>query len=614
MSLSLLDDLVATADVLLAPPPAPASLQDFSKRIILPEAGRGGFAWGMHPAQTAALLLWACGRWPRLVLIAPAQDGKTTALILILLHELIERRQPVVYAATDRRLVAALWRAKIRATMLASGMGDLLPEQGLGAGGGSPDDVLIGLARLYMLGAGASNGAGQAGITGRTVIIDEAGKLRRPQFAYLQDRNRSYGLEARTLVSGTLERDQDDLLLAEYDRSTAGRMVYPCPHCGAWQRLEWAQVDLERAVLTCTSERKCTITDDDRQAILPLGRFVHRGQSIDAQGQVVGHPIATETAGVRWTCLDSPLRNLGKLVAEYRAHVAFRETYRDHEPMRQFHHAELVEIYTDDESDLQVHEQDLAIRSAQAAYEAGTIPAEADLVTGAIDVQWRRLYWVILAYACATGTWWIIDHGRLGLSLDGDDATPEQMRAGLDRLRARFIDGFPVAGKSERRPVDLVAVDTADGATRPNLLPWLRGRKGWWPTRGQSDRQEADPGSGRVVEQVPGVLTAYRKEDSLPVWVQLAIHVDALKEEVMRALARPMGTPAAGHLPPGEAADGELVRELCAERKESTLTGWRWVRRHKHNHRLDGTVYALALAKWRAARRAGRVIKPKAVP
>jgi phage terminase large subunit GpA-like protein len=135
------------------------------------------------------------------------------------------------------------------------------------------------------------------------------------------------------------------------------------------------------------------------------------------------------------------------------------------------------------------------------------------------------------------------------------------------------------------------------------VLPWLRGRKGWWPVRGQSDRQEADPGSGRIIEQLPGVLTAYRQETALPSWVQLAIHVDALKEEVMRALARPAGTPGAGHLPPGEAADGELVRELCAERKEQTITGWRWVRRHKHNHRLDASVYALALAKWRASHR-----------
>ena len=129
--------------------------------------------------------------------------------------------------------------------------------------------------------------------------------------------------------------------------------------------------------------------------------------------------------------------------------------------------------------------------------------------------------------------------------------------------------------------------------------------------RGQSDRQEADPGSGKVIEQVPGVLTAYRKEESLPAWHQLAIAVDGLKDDLVRALARDPAGPASGHLPHGEAADGELIRELCAERREQTVAGWKWIRRHKHNHRLDTSVYALALARWRAARRAGRIVKPK---
>lgn len=599
---------------ILAPPAPPRSLVEFANTVVIRDKKNHPVPldWRGHPAQRATILLWARGAYRRMVVLGPPQDGKTVLFAVLLLYSLVELGHPSMYAVTDQRLATNLWSQKMLPMVRESGHGWVLPTAGPGSGTGNPDSVLFNTGAWFnRLGAGAQNGAGQAGITSRLSVIDEASKIRGKQLTFLQDRNRSYADEAETVLTGTLEKDLGDYLLAEYERSTAGRLHYPCPHCGGWQPLEWKRVQLDlssetmaqaSAVLAC-AHCPALLTDAERVAMLPLGVLVMAGQRVelvDGQAVVTGDPPPVLTAGLRWTALDSPLQNLGALAVEFQRATELKTRFDDHDALRQFHHAALVEPYLDADDTLALREIDLATRSAQADYAIRTLPGEVDFVVISIDVQLRSVYWEALGWNVETGQSWILDYGRVPVCMDGVTPTEQQMHAALDVVDGKAADGWSFDNGTTLTPVR-GGIDTADGNTRPWVLTWLARRPSWHALRGQSERITPDIAAGTAVFRLPGVLAIYHQTTARPSWYQIAINVDQMKAEVYRAFARAPGSPGAMHLPSGEAADGPLIMQLTAERQEPTATGPRWVRRRKNNHYLDVTAYNVAFARWQAS-------------
>jgi phage terminase large subunit GpA-like protein len=605
--IDLLPDLTARLTGPLLPPPAPLPLIPFLRTLQVTEGDyQGSFDPGWHPGQRALIDLIAAGH-RRILFHKPAQDGGSTTVAGLIIHLLTQLRLTVVYATTDKILARKLYAAKIKPMMIASGLGHHLPDEGAGSGTGFTDDLILTNGNhLYILGAGAANGAGQAGVTAGVVVIDEVDKLRPAQRRFLHSRVKS-AANPLIIEFGTVDRDSDDGCEAEWQRTSAGRIHYPCPVCNTWQplnreRLAWNDDDAESTVvyrcLACPAE----ITESQRMAMLPRGLAVHHGQSI-VNNAVTGTITRGIPIGLKWNGLDSPIRKMPLLAAELNAaQRKHRDTGNAHD-LRQIIHDDFCERYRDHDQVLRLRETDLAARSSIAGLTRGEYPADAAVITIGQDVQLRSHYWLSLAYSPTDGRWWIVDYGRKAVCGDGDEPIEPQRTAVLDSIAERGAVGWTDADGSSHAAL-AVGVDTGDGNTRAHLLPWLLNHgEPYYAVKGLGSRTTADNAGGTATERLPGVLAVYRQpaQFGLPEWDQISVAVDELKAEILRALTRKPGEPGSGHLPAGEAADGYLIRALCAERLEETDKGPRWILAHRFNHYLDCAVYALALAKWKSA-------------
>ncbi|HEX3133801.1 MAG TPA: terminase gpA endonuclease subunit [Planctomycetota bacterium] len=614
-------DFLSSVLSILGPPAPPRRLSEVAGSLRITEGKRGPRTEAPkgdlldpneHHGQRAALRLVASRRHKVNVVIDCPQDGKDTGIVApLMVWSLNDLRRPVVYAATDKRLIGSLWRAKIEATMRASGYGHLFPDDGAGSNGGTPDDILFSTGvRAYLLGAGSVSGGGQAGVTAWLVVITEADKLRIVPRERIQDRNKSYADDALTLLIGTIDIDGQGGLHSLYSESTMGRLHHPCRHCGAWQPLEPDQVEYDATnadLARSTARIKCRAmgclwTEEDRQWSHARSAEVYAGQSVSGPPDapvVTGDPIPSEYGGLRLWAMDSPFRSLPAYAVEKRRCKEILARTGDHGPLRMFTRAEDCLPYQNQDEVLELREADLALRSTLAIHKRGESPADADICTVAIDQQLRRLLFVVLAYRTLDKNWWIIDYGFKGVCTEGEQPTDDQRRAALSAVEARVMAGYNRPSGHLLKPM-IGGVDTADGETRRGALPWILARPGWHALRGQGGDHDASDATGEAIFRMPGVLTIYNQTKSTPHWQQIAPAVDLMKADVTRDFARKPNTPGAGHLPQGEGAQDDLIRQLCAERQEMTDKGPVWVQKRRHNHYFDCTVYAKTLAEYLA--------------
>lgn len=618
---------LSLAAAFLGPPPPPRRLSEVAGSLRITEGPRGPrpespkgdlLDPNEHHGWRAALRLCASMRYRTVCVIGCPQDGKdTTVSGPLIVWALNDLRRSVVYATTDRRLISALWQAKVEATMKASGYAHLFPADGEGSAGGTPGGILFTSgARLYLLGAGASNGGGQAGVSSWLVIITEADKLRSKQREHLEDRNKSYQDERLTLLIGTLDSG-DKGQWATYHESTMGRMHHPCRHCAArtplnpaWQPLEPDQVqfDATNADLARSTARikcramGCLWDETDRKWSVARSVEVFAGQSVTGPADapvITGDPIPAEIGGLRIWAMDSPFRSMPEYAATLRDKKDRLARTGDHEPLKAFTESENVMPYENKDEVLKLRESDLALRSSLAIHALKQSPDDGDICVVTVDQQLRRLIFTSLIFRIHDEAWWIVDHDSVSICGEVEQPTEAQFITAATTIEARVMSGYARPSGQIIKPM-MGGIDTADGNTRERALKWMRQRPGWYAVRGQGGAHDASDALGEAVLRLPGVLTVYHQTKSVPHYQQIAIAVDIIKGEVMRALSRKPGSPGAGHLPKGEAAQGWLIRELCAEHQEMTPDGPVWIQDHRHNHRLDCTAYGLALAKYLA--------------
>jgi hypothetical protein len=86
-----------------------------------------------HVATFEILRAFAMGGYDEMVTLGPVQDTKTWSTTTVpTLYAIAELRRSVVIGWPDRSLAGKYWRGKLKPTMQASGLGDLLPVEGPG--------------------------------------------------------------------------------------------------------------------------------------------------------------------------------------------------------------------------------------------------------------------------------------------------------------------------------------------------------------------------------------------------------------------------------------------------------------------------------------------------
>lgn len=524
------------------------------------------------------------------VLVAATQVGKSLIAVLLPAMASLTEGEGVVYCLPTGDLISKTWTSKLLPAIRGCGLGAWLPDHGPGARGGRPTALIMtnpatgqpaGVLMFIAGGEGKKREAGQASVTARKVLIDEADEYEdMHRIALIRQRAASFGRNALTIAASTVKKDSDSVILVLYGESTGSRLWFSCPHCGRYQTLEWEGVRYDAADDISARESAryfCTHcaaawTERERRIALRHYKLVHKGQSVDESGNVQGGIPRCATFGLLVSKLDVGLGlQLGDLAAEHRRAQTALETSGDHGLMRSFYRDRLAKQYTAEIEEMELGTElswQYLLRRAnncewgpvrsvtdrsedhQPTYSRHLAdpPASAIGTVAGVDVQHDRVYWVLVAYDQNGTTYdcaWGYEYGR-------EDRTPTaigELHALLDRTDATLRD------YSGALPFVSAGIDVGDQTDA--IMSWLKGRKGLWrPTKGASGVIKDAPGD------IPGLVHI---RDGL-----LIIATDAVRELIHAAYRRPNGEIGACHIPSGlqtTATNTAYLRHICAEKQ-----------------------------------------------
>jgi|GEM_PF-5058293 len=539
----------------------------------------------------------------RFLTMKPTQDGGTLVTQCIpQLYVTAVIGDPVIAGFPDMSLAGKQWRQKTRPLIIDSKLSHILPITGPGSEGNSaPIEITLSPidqksaasgATLSFMGAGASNEAGQAMLTGRVLPRDEFDSIDPHNATLMEGRLDAFGHDALILDNSTLKNDIETPFTKALKESTDCHLEYGCAHCQrfVWWQWEHVRIDLANGVSTArdTVHLECphchqAITDLHRIQMdmmrLDNARLVGRGQHVDERGQVQGPLPDTLSWGMTWTALDTPRVTLSYLAVKYyEAHEA--KALGVHDKMRRFHRDRLCRFYADDrlsEEDgtpTSITRELLVKRSAAAPASYGLRQRTKDEDGDSINLTHRpdgpaflivagdvqrggkkappRVYFQIEGADHHQSTW-TMGWGHLVFCPAGRQATEHEIHAGLDRLHQLAAEASAAFGL----PVVKKGLDVGDN--QKEVRAWLKPRKDWWAIKGASNNRATDNQF-----DIPGWI--YRREqhdeDGAPWWLYFP-DVEA-RRAALDGFLLDLGASGAAHLPHGLDASMALVRHLCA--------------------------------------------------
>lgn len=492
--------------------------------LVLPDGPRQGkpYRWREDPVHAAVMKELDAG-WDSLVLPGAVQTGKSLVSILVpLLRQVIHHRRAVVYAQPSQQKLHEAWAGKVSPAIQGAGLGGWLPVEGQGARGGQTPRFVIfrdpqtraRAGMLYLIHGGGKNEGAQASVSAGTILVDEVDSFQSAhRVSLIGKRADSFGAKAVRIYTSTVKADGEpgasdgSIVLGMYQDSTRSRLWFACPHCGAWQKLEWEQVsyDHEDEGTAADSVRYSCIgcavawTESDRQAALQNSRVCASSQTINSSGEIVGTAPRTRRFGLIWTALDSSLRDLNTLAIEHwRASRAIERG--DHGLMRSFIRDQLCRPYVgdrnlDDDGHTVVPTRNrLAALSLNSSYGMAldqtekdgdsihwaNIPQWVEHITVAADVQRGgdrapgRIYFLAMGRGNGRGA--IVGWGSIIACPMGRQPTESELHVALSRLDGILRDWAPSA-TIVRRGVDV-------GDRQDEIRTWLRSHPTWWATKG----------------------------------------------------------------------------------------------------------------------------------
>jgi len=511
-----LDQIIAEAFHGAAPLPDVPTYRQFSKVIRLPDGPAQGQPYTPDTdAVHDTVIEQLDGAWTRHVWLGCVQSGKSLLLSIALLRNVTYNCKPVVYSQPTLPKIHEAWVGKIMPVVDACDLVNWKPQRGQGSHGSQtprfyqwwrPGGVhRAGLA--YLIPGGGTSEAAQAAVTAQFVCVDEVDSFTtRHRVELIAKRADSYLSDARRVYTSTLKDDSESIILGMYNESTKSRLHFACPHCKAFQPLEWENVRYDAADEVTAGESvryacsQCGVLWDEHTRLKALTeyRLVHAGQIVD-NGEVVGVAPRAETFGLIWTALDSSLRDMRILATEhYRAQQSL-DNAGDHGPMRSFWRDQLCRQYKGELEELDADGpltwNYLYNRSLISSFgpvrvvsdradgnhtDAGKVeylfsrrvsepPADTKWSVGAIDVQHNRVYWILRAFD-DTATSWLYAWGYEYARLDRANASPQETEEMLARTR------MVIENAAMGHNLQFIGLDVADNTE--SLLDWANTQGG----------------------------------------------------------------------------------------------------------------------------------------
>jgi phage terminase large subunit GpA-like protein len=375
---------------------------------------------------------------------------------------------------------------------------------------------------------------------------------------------------AKILKIGTPLVEGECRVTKAFQRSTQEYFHVPCPHCDAYQPLEWdnmlATLDEERpedAHFTCIACQR-PILQRHRAPMVARGRWV----ASNPNAWIVGFHL--------WSAY-SPLEPWPNIAR------AWLNARGDPESQQAFFNDTLGKPYRKEGE--APPWQDLRARS-EKGYDLGIVPPGALLLTLGVDSQGDRVEWQLVGWG-RNRRRWIIDHGVI----DGN-ITTEACRTELSALVNRKWETF----QRRHRAPDQLAID-AGGHFAQETYSWakLHPRSQVMVVRG-SRFDNAPPLQQRKTDEV-----TFRGKPSRAGIKAWWVGVSSLKGALYEDLRKDDATQR-GHIALPKGITDDFLQQLCGERriavrKRNGYTAFEWMKDPGQRvEMLDCHLYAEAAA------------------
>lgn len=625
--------------------------------VIIPDGKFRGQRFRVDRQPVVGLWIDAIdsGQYTEYVFTAPSQFGKTLiAFIAPLLYHTCEIAENYVLGVPFADMAADKWDLDVKPVMQASPLlRRLLPSGGSGSAGGKVRDriTLRNGVEIKLMSAGGDDSA-KAGFTSRVLGVTEAARfsaignasVEADPLRQLRARQRAYqDHERTTYVEGTVTI-AEELPWALKPVSTDSRIVCPCPNCQAWITPErdhlagWdgAASDRQAAEQAFWFCYECgeMITEDQRRAAVLDARLVHRGQSIDSRGRVVGDPPDTSRLFFRASAFHNLFLSAGDIGKdEWLAQQIPPESAERISADRQLCQFVHCVPYHDPrfDEDLDLDKKTIA-RSRIENLPQHILPADTRWLTAGVDVGERKCWYLVMATR-------VDPDGNVFRHIPayGDVDVPSDrmpldkaIRQALLKIHDLLQSGFAIHGTSQLRRPDQewydcnfqtdAVLDFIRGINRSNGLPASRQKYSPWvgsygrgattmaktkflsPRKTGNTVRDLDPGGMWYLEKIARAKTnaVFWDSDTSKWEFQQALTVPAFPGDATEQ------TPGSVTLYSGTSKIHERLSSHFTNEKLQTVTTVRgkkqqWVRTGA-NHLLD-----CAAAAWRATARAQHI-------
>ncbi|NJO48932.1 MAG: phage terminase large subunit family protein [Leptolyngbyaceae cyanobacterium RM2_2_4] len=382
----------------------------------------------------------------RVVLMCGSQLGKTELLNNICAYYIHWEPSPILFVLPNVGLAKSHSKTRLQPLFDANPALAALVPKDKNSGNEILQKVYPG-GSLTLVGSNSATGLSSRPI--RILLEDEVDRYaksagRDGDPVIVASRRTATFKDHKIIMTSTPTIKGDSRIETEYQLSTMGQFLVPCPHCGehfafCFDGLKW---DDSQAWYECPY---CSgmITDKNKNHIVSKGYWHHRAQS-----SVIGYHLNE---------FYSPWSTLKKIVSDY------LEVKDNPEMLKAWVNTCLAETYEDESAEILDWQ---TVRDMAESYPKGFVPSGGLVLTCGVDVQRDRLVYVIRAWGEDEESW-LIDYDVI----PGNPFTSEPWKA-LDAVRATKFTHE--SGKEIQ--LRLTAIDSADGITQTEVYNYCRTR------------------------------------------------------------------------------------------------------------------------------------------
>jgi phage terminase large subunit GpA-like protein len=540
------------------------------------------------------------GRYRRAVLITSAQSGKTDAMLDVIGSRLDTRPVPIIYVGPsldfvtnqfEPRLMELFDQAPSLCGKIARGQKNKKTRKTVAG-------VQLRLAHAGSSSALKSSAAGLALVDELDALLIDVGRQGDP-LSLVTARGDTFadfmcGVASTPSVGvGDVETDPlsglefwkvtppEDLqspIWRLFQTGTRHHWAWRCLHCleyfiPRFAHLKWQSNEGEHKTLPAQAKRSAyvecpgcggVLSDHDKPELNGHGVFVAPGQSIAADGEVIGDPPDSSTLSYWVSGLASPFVSFGQRAETYLDAVREAST----EKIQVAINAGFGELFSIGGGDAPSWGE---VSECRSEYKLGEIPKGVRVLICSCDIQKDRIYYVIRGWGERAASW-LIDCGTL---------YGETIEQGIWTDLADLIQA-PICGA----PLRLVLID---GGYRPGGIDELPLNRVYDFARQFPRLVRVTKGSSTVMRTplVTSNIEVTRHGTAAKTGLKLLrLDTDFFKSWLFERIRRPQGQPGAWHLPHDISED--FCRQVVSEARVRLASGRvKWVRRSRQNHFLD---------------------------